>query len=320
MLTTKFATLDLPATFGSLAGSPADNTALAAALTTKLNKAGDTVTGALTSTANGADSTPALHLTGTLHTGGTATTTKPQLLIEPAGTSSDHWHPSGTLLGVNAPEGFGGEHLCLQTNGMPCFKVAAHATTLGNSTNGATLIMRGTGTDLTIATGYGDSLSVNGHFLCGGVALVGSSLFGRNAAASVYMPAAGQIGFGNSTDNSGSNDTYLSRDSAGVLAQRNGSNPQGAHLYNSHASSTSFERGAWMWAGDILRFGTQKGSAGGSARTLALMTDDTNRLEISATGALDFKSLSLTEETFAADRAFQIDINGVTVKVPCSIA
>jgi hypothetical protein len=66
---------------------------------------------------NGAASTPPLELTGTWFTGGTATTTKPQVLIEPAGTTSTAWSTSGTGLGVNAASGFTGRLLDLQTNG-----------------------------------------------------------------------------------------------------------------------------------------------------------------------------------------------------------
>lgn len=65
-------------------------------------------TGTNTISTNGAASTPSLHLTGTIFTGGTTTTTKPILLIEPTGTTSNNWSAAGTLLGVNAPTGFSG--------------------------------------------------------------------------------------------------------------------------------------------------------------------------------------------------------------------
>lgn len=54
-----------------------------------------------TSTANGAVSAPAFSLTGTIYSGGTATTTKPLFLVEPAGTTSAGWSTGGTLLGLN---------------------------------------------------------------------------------------------------------------------------------------------------------------------------------------------------------------------------
>jgi hypothetical protein len=87
------------------------------------NSSVDNATGNITlgsrfiSSLNGAASAPPGTFTGTWFTGGTATTTKPQVLIEPTGTTSTAWSTSGTGLGVNAASGFGGRLLDLQTNG-----------------------------------------------------------------------------------------------------------------------------------------------------------------------------------------------------------
>jgi hypothetical protein len=91
------------------------------------NSSVDGATGAVTlarliAAANGAASTPPMALTGTWFTGGTSTTTKPALLIEPTGTTSTAWSTSGTGLGVNAPSGFAGNLLDLQVNGASRFK------------------------------------------------------------------------------------------------------------------------------------------------------------------------------------------------------
>ena len=74
-------------------------------------------TGEINISLAGAASTPPVSFTGSWFTGGTATTTKPQLLIEPTGTTSTGWSTSGTGLGVNAASGFSGRLLDLQTNG-----------------------------------------------------------------------------------------------------------------------------------------------------------------------------------------------------------
>lgn len=71
-----------------------------------------------TITANGAASTPALHGSGTIFTGGSATTTKPYWLIEPTGTTSTGWSTSGTLFGGNAPSGFAGNLCDWHVNGV----------------------------------------------------------------------------------------------------------------------------------------------------------------------------------------------------------
>jgi hypothetical protein len=76
-----------------------------------------TLTGRFIGSLNGAASAPPATLTGTWFTGGTATTTKPQFLIEPSGATSTAWSTSGTGLGVNAASGFAGQLLDAQVNG-----------------------------------------------------------------------------------------------------------------------------------------------------------------------------------------------------------
>ena len=76
-------------------------------------------------TVNGAASTPAMALNGSIFTGGSATSTKPQFLIEPSGTTSTGWNTAGTLLGLNAPSGFAGNLLDLQLNGSSKCSVTA---------------------------------------------------------------------------------------------------------------------------------------------------------------------------------------------------
>lgn len=71
---------------------------------------------------NGAASTPPLTLTGTWFTGGTATTTKPQVLVEPSGTTTTNWSTSGTGLGINATSGFVGNLIDAQINGSRIFR------------------------------------------------------------------------------------------------------------------------------------------------------------------------------------------------------
>lgn len=74
---------------------------------------------------NGAASYPALKLSGTVFSGGTATTTKPYFLLEPAGTTSTAWSTSGSMLGINAPTGFSGNLLDIQVNGSNKFYIGA---------------------------------------------------------------------------------------------------------------------------------------------------------------------------------------------------
>lgn len=85
--------------------------------------------------ANGAANTPPALFTGTWFTGGTSTTTKPHLLIEPAGTTSTGWSTAGTAFGVNAASGFTGRLLDLQQNGISVFNVS-NTGRLSNATIG----------------------------------------------------------------------------------------------------------------------------------------------------------------------------------------
>jgi hypothetical protein len=116
--------------FGSLSGAPGDNAALAAALALKLEKAGGIITG------NGAASTPALTLNGTVFTGGSSTTTKPLHLIEPSGTTSNNWSTNGTMSAVNAPSSFTGDLFVGQIAGVNHFKADQSGLNLyGNASN-----------------------------------------------------------------------------------------------------------------------------------------------------------------------------------------
>lgn len=95
------------------------------------NSSVDNATGNITlgsrfiSNLNGAASAPPGAFTGTWFTGGTSTTTKPQVVIEPTGTTSTAWSTNGTGFGVNAPAAFAGNLLDLQVNGTSQLRVSS---------------------------------------------------------------------------------------------------------------------------------------------------------------------------------------------------
>lgn len=80
-----------------------------------------TWTGAHVFSKNGALSLPTVSITGIPITGGSATTTKPLVLIETAGATSTAWQTSGTMFGINAPSGFAGRLFEYQINGASYF-------------------------------------------------------------------------------------------------------------------------------------------------------------------------------------------------------
>ena len=164
-------------------------------------------TGDVTLALNGAASTPPLDITGTWFTGGTSTTTKPQVLIEPTGATSTAWSTSGTGLGINAASGFTGNLLDLQVNGTSAFRVAA-AATVGIWANG-------------IGSVTARQLLVN------------------TSGASIIQ--SGRYGWGGA-DAGGTNDLELHRDAAYTLAQRTGTNAQVTRVYDTFTSATDFHR------------------------------------------------------------------------------
>jgi hypothetical protein len=77
-----------------------------------------------TSSVANALSSSALLLSGTwITSGGTSTTTKPAVLIEPAGTTSSGWPTAGSAFGVNCPSGFTGWPIAVHQNGSLRFGI-----------------------------------------------------------------------------------------------------------------------------------------------------------------------------------------------------
>ncbi len=140
-------TISLPnatGTVGLVAGSSGNvaynlNGAYAGLSTLNVDVSGNlTLSGRLTNSYTSLASAPAKQFTGTWFTGGTATTTKPHFLIEPAGTTSTNWSTGGTGLGVNAPSGWTGRLLDLQLNGASRFVVGHNFIALQNPDGTAT--------------------------------------------------------------------------------------------------------------------------------------------------------------------------------------
>lgn len=129
---------------------------------------------------NGAASTPGIQSSGTWFSGGTATTTKPQLLIEPlTGATSTAWSTNGTGLGVNAATGFTGNLIDLQMNGVSRFSVSAAGVLTGNG-SGLTGVVATVSSDASNNTKAGTSALA--ALAAGGL---DNSGFGKSALAGV---------------------------------------------------------------------------------------------------------------------------------------
>jgi len=109
----------------------------------------------------------------------------------------------------------------------------------------------------------------------------GADLLGiNNATAALAIQAGYALGFNSTTGPS----AFLLSDGANNISLRNSTNAQSFRIYNTYSSGTSYERGDFYWSSNVLSVGTSKGSGGGSARSLALLTDGTQRLFIDTAG------------------------------------
>lgn len=189
-----------------------------AALTVAGLEIANIFTAAQSISANGAASTPALHGSGTIFTGGSAETTKPYWLIQPSGATSTGWSTAGTLFGANAPSGFTGNLIDLQLVGVSKFKVASTGIV---TCAGFTLDQYG-------------NLTCNGSnpaFLGGGRGpVIGVSGFATSMSNSGPVTASGnQYAWCDSTSSyTGSVDAGIARVGAAALKITNGSSGYGS--------------------------------------------------------------------------------------------
>jgi hypothetical protein len=236
------------------------------------NSSVDNATGNITlgsrfiSSLNGAASAPPGTFTGTWFTGGTATTTKPQVLIEPTGTTSTAWSTSGTGLGVNAASGFAGNLLDLQVNGTSQFQVNGNSQLIvpanfAISRAGApseTYITFNNQISMTLGTQGLQQTAIQRDF---GLCMKDGLSYSFTSGA-----ATGGV------------DLRVFRDAANTLAQRNGTNAQTYRLYNTFTSATNFERLNFRWTTNEAIIDTEAGSGGGTLRGLKIGSAGTSLL------------------------------------------
>jgi len=132
---------------------------------------GPTIVG-MTNSSNGAASTAAELFSGTIFTGGSATTNFPQIFVQPTGTSAvTSWSTSGTVFGANAVSGFGGNFID--------FRVAGSATKFTVDSGGS-------------VTGAGN-IDFNG----GRMQVGNTASYNFNSRTIIKSPADGALSFNN---------------------------------------------------------------------------------------------------------------------------
>ncbi|MDA1169221.1 MAG: hypothetical protein O3A36_02710, partial [bacterium] len=146
------------------------------------------------------------------------------------------------------------------------------------------------------AMGWGTSTTINGWYTGG------TGFFWKKSATQYYgwsrtdYPYGGAYGFTSTVND--------------IVDQRSGTNAQSLQIYNTYTSSTNYERGVidWQTTANTLRIGTEKGSAGGTARDLAFVTDATARVTIGATSG----NVGINTSSGGTDCAYCLAIAGST--------
>lgn len=134
-----------------------------------------------------------------------------------------------------------------------------------------------TGKDHTWRINNVDALVLNGSGLT--LSVAGVSRMNWTGSVFSILHDSSAVAFGVSQD------LLISRDAANTLAQRNGTTAQEFRVWNTFTSLTNGEFGKLEWVSNVFRIGTEKGSGGGTARALSLVTDDTVRWTITGTDA-----------------------------------
>jgi hypothetical protein len=221
------------------------------------------------SSLNGAADAPPVALTGTWFTGGTATTTKPQFLIEPTGTTSTSWSTSGTGLGVNAPSGFTGNLLNLQVNGTSQISVTGSTLKLGNGTVNVGAI------DI----GAYARISEIGSSLVFGVSSIRDAALSITPNAELVLSKAGRY-FAMAGGN-----VVIRDDATDILAQRRSTNAQTFRCYGTFTDASNYVRAALSSTSTAVTLAAQTAGTGA----------DNVPLNLTAAGAGTVKVNSVAE-------------------------
>ena len=85
------------------------------------------------------------------------------------------------------------------------------------------------------------------------------------------------------------------------------------HIYNTFTSATNHERGFLRWSSNVFQVGTEKGSAGGTARALVFQTDGVTRLTVGETGTFTYRAAATfnVNTVGSGNNTLQCDNSGV---------
>ena len=125
---------------------------------------------------------------------------------------------------------------------------------------------------------FGTNESYNVIIAAGGQGTTNAGVFSPNTSNTGYLAIGESLHLG-LTSSGTSGDVRLVRDAANVLALRNGaSTPQAYRIYNTFASTTSFERANFRWASNEFIIDAEAGSGGGTLRGIKIGSAATSLL------------------------------------------
>ena len=229
-----------------------------------------TTSGRFINSYNATASSPAKAFTGTWFTGGTSTTTKPQVVIEPTGTTSTAWSTSGTGLGVNAASGFAGNLLDLQVNGTSRTRI---------TNNGFLRFTAPSYTDQVITFG-GGYLRADGACAASGFAIEAGNQFYLTAPA-IKLNATQLLGWGGSPISAAS-DLIIARDAADTFAQRNGTNAQTFRCYGTYTDASNYVRAALSSSSTAVTLAAETAGTGADDIPLNLTAAGTGTVKVNS--------------------------------------
>jgi hypothetical protein len=226
-----------------------------------------TTSGRFINSYNAAASAPAKAFTGTWFTGGTATTTKPQVLIEPSGTTSTAWSTSGTGLGVNAASGFAGNLLDLQVNGTSQANISSGGRFLSAVNNA---VAYGQTANATTGIGFRGNITT---------IYAGNTVIAECTNAEIRT--GGYYSWGSSGAASAS-DLRLHRDAAGILAQHNGTNAQTFRCYGTFTDASNYVRAALSSTSTAVTLAAETAGTGADDIPLNLTAAGTGTVKVNS--------------------------------------
>jgi len=215
---------------------------------------------------------------------------------------SDTWNDAGTTFTsikmnvTDTASAAGSLLLDLQVGGASKFKVSKGGVVLVGDGAAGTPSLSFTGasnkgfyqrSDSAVGMSWGSDEVF--HFSQGQVAIGGgwALAFGSGSLASVAA------------------DTYLYRDAANTLAQRNGTNAQTFRLYNTYTDAANYERGGLEWTGNVMNIGSFAAAGTGLVRDVQFMRNGAVFAQLISAG-WNF----LTHVVFNIDNTYDIGQNG----------